>query len=41
MKCQNDGKYFHESLERAASHQHRLVKFGTGAKTSLKQHHRC
>lgn len=36
MKCQNDGKYFHGSLERAASHQHRPVKFGPGANTSLK-----
>ena len=39
MKCQNDGKYFHGSLERAASHQYCLVKFGTGAKTSLNQYH--
>lgn len=39
MKCQNDGKYFHGSLERAASHQHCPVKFGTGAKTSLNQYH--
>lgn len=39
MKCQNDGKYFHGSLERAASHQRCLVKSSTGAKTSLKQVH--
>lgn len=39
MKCQNDGKYFHGSLERAASHQCCLVKFGTGTNTSLEQYH--
>lgn len=39
MKCQNDGKYFHGSLERAASHQCCLVKISTGTKTPLKRYH--
>ena len=37
MKCQNDGKYFHGSLERAASHQRCLVKISTGAQTPLER----
>lgn len=39
MKCQNDGKYFHGSLERAASHQCCLVKISIGTKTPLKRYH--
>ena len=37
MKCQNDGKYFHGSLERAASHQRCLVKISTRAQTPFKR----
>lgn len=41
MKCQNDGKYFHGSLERAASYQCCLVKISTIAKTPLKRYYCC